>query len=421
MPVRRTNVSNPVEALHLHSLAPAAALLLACTKLHLDASQAERIRALLHSEVDWEALIRLGQRHRVMPLLYMSLSTACPDAVPAPILDHFKRRFSVNRFHNLFLTRELVTLLNLFSVHHVQAVPYKGPVLAAHAYGDISLRQFVDLDILVAEGDLSRAKDLLISQGYRLRAPLTASEEYGHLKGDYEYRLVRDDKPIVIGLHWRLAPRYLYFPLEALQVWEHLADISLANATIPSLTQEDLLLLLCVHGTKDRWERLAWVCDIASLIHNHTTMDWSHIVSQATKLRSTRVLLVGVGLAQRLFATALPPHICQRIQHDTIVQTLLGKTQERLFSSQGETATDDPEERFLFYLQARERFQDRLRMYPELMYLRRWLPPRAINQAFWQFSPSFTFLHNILWPLHFLGKCGTSLALRFQHPLAPLE
>jgi hypothetical protein len=56
-------------------------------------------------------------------------------------------------------------------------------------------------------------------------------------------------------------------------------------------------------------------------------------------------------------------------------------------------------------------------MYPQLMYLRRWLPPIAVNQAFWQFSKDINFLPEILRPLHLLGKCATSIVLRYQNPV----
>jgi hypothetical protein len=215
---RRNASSDLVQDPRLNSLEPKAELLLSSVQFYLGATQAGHMRRLLQHEIDWEQLIHLGQRHRVMPLLYWSLNTACPDVVPPAILDRLKRRFNVNRFHNLFLTNELITLLDLFKAHEVIAIPYKGPVLAARVYGDVSLRQFVDLDILVSESNILRAKNILVSHGYRLRNPLSADEEVGYLRGDYEYRLVRDDKPIVIGLHWKLAPKYLHFPLDALRV-----------------------------------------------------------------------------------------------------------------------------------------------------------------------------------------------------------
>jgi hypothetical protein len=350
-------------------------LLLGCVQYHLNRRHATRIRQLLEFEIDWQHLARLAHEHRVLPLLYRGLDSACADLVPPAMLDRLKRRFNVNRFHNQYLTKELLWLLQLLESHKIAAFPYKGPVLAACAYGDISARQFVDLDIIVSRTDILRAKELLMSRGYKLRNALSTSQELKYLQGDYEYRLVREDSPTVIGLHWALAPKFLHFPLDALKIWNRARQIPFAGTTVLSPPREDLLLMLCVHGAKEQWPRLASICDIASLINSHPDMDWGELFFQATNLHSTRVLLVGIGLAHFLFETDLPSAILEQVQEDAMAMSLITK----------------------------------------LMYLRRWLPPIAINQAFWQFSKYVNFLPGMLRPLHLLGKCVTSTFLHYHN------
>jgi len=41
------------------------------------------------------------------------------------------------------------------------AIPYKGPVLAESAYGDVALRNFGDLDFLISPVDFGQAKQAL--------------------------------------------------------------------------------------------------------------------------------------------------------------------------------------------------------------------------------------------------------------------
>jgi len=55
----------------------------------MDPERAERIRILLREGIDWEYLIRTAQFHEVMPLLYRSLNTTYPKAVPMVVLDQF--------------------------------------------------------------------------------------------------------------------------------------------------------------------------------------------------------------------------------------------------------------------------------------------------------------------------------------------
>ncbi|GAG91885.1 unnamed protein product, partial [marine sediment metagenome] len=84
-----------------------------------------------------------------MPLLYQSLKKTCPEAVPDDTLEQLRAYFLTNAKRNLFLTGKLLRLLELLKDNGILAVPFKGPVLAESVYGDLSLRQFADLDILV--------------------------------------------------------------------------------------------------------------------------------------------------------------------------------------------------------------------------------------------------------------------------------
>lgn len=363
------------------------------------------MRALLQGEIDWTHLIRMARPHGLIPLLYWNLNSTCPDAVPKAILDQLQRHFHVNNFHNRFLTQELLKILDVFKVHEVLAVPYKGPVLAARAYGNVSLRQFGDLDILIPPRNISRAKDLLISHGYRLRRQfLSAQEEAAYLRGDYEYRFVRDEDRVVVGLHWRVTPSDLPFPFAAMRVWDRLEQVSLAGTTVPSLAPEDLLLLLCVHGTKDLWERLGWVCDVATLIGVHQGMDWDRVVKQAVMLGGARMLFVGLGLAYTLLDTALPQGIVRRIEADPVVKTLLAEVSSRLFAETDGLAGED--ERFVLYLKVRERFWDRMRVYYSSLYRYQWITPYALDRAFLQLPSSLSILSYSLLPLRFVGKYG---------------
>src|SRR5690606_38660962 len=48
----------------------------------------------------------------------------------------------------------------------VAALPFKGPTLAAWLYGDPGLRPGADLDLLVAPGDVLRARERLLALGW---------------------------------------------------------------------------------------------------------------------------------------------------------------------------------------------------------------------------------------------------------------
>src|SRR5262249_46394292 len=178
-------------------------------------------------------------------------------------------------------------------------------------------------------------------------------------------------------------------------LWDRATRTEIAGHMLLSPSSEDLLLLLCVHGMKERWPKLAWICDLGTLLHRHPSLNWQDLLSNASALHAVRVLLVGLGLVHFLLEFQLPANIIERVKGDHLAMSLITSICATINCAEEfqETAI---EEVYLTYLLSRERLRDRLRLYPELMYLRRWLPPRKINEALWQFPHSLSLLHLVL-------------------------
>ena len=384
---------------------PEAQLLLCCARTRIDSGTAKRIKTLVHKHLDWAYLIRTARRHRVVPLLYWSLKTACSEAVPKATLDQLRDHFHANARRNLFATGKLLKLLTLLKADGIPAISLKGPILAASAYGNLALRQFDDLDILVHRQDVLKAKDLLISQGYRLVVPqikLGGAQEAYYLKSYHDYSFVRDGDRAMVELQWRFIERYFSFPLDPKRSWEHLEPVSLAGRMVLNLSPEDLLLILCVHGSKHGWEQLHFICDVAELIRAHPGMDWEQVTKQAGSLGGERMLFLGLFLAHNLLGAALPEAVLPRVQADPVVKSLAAQVGDQLFR--------EPHympgvlKRCFFHLKARERLRDRVRYCLRLAMI-----PTLEDWAFLSLPAFLSFLYYLLRPIRLVRKCGLSL------------
>ncbi|MGH9651665.1 MAG: nucleotidyltransferase family protein, partial [Terriglobales bacterium] len=100
-------------------------------------------------------------------------------------------------------------------------------------------------------------------------------------------------------------------------------SVSLASSTVPSLSAEDLLLVLCVHGAKHAWQRLAWVGDVAELLHVFPNLDCRRVSEEADAAGARRLLLLGLGLENRLLGEPLPAELAQQVQQDSLIQPLI--------------------------------------------------------------------------------------------------
>jgi hypothetical protein len=375
------------------------------------------MRAALREEIDWEHLIQRAHAHGITPLLYRNLHTTCPEAVPKAVLVQLERQFYLNEFKNRFLTRELLKLLDLLKSNGIPAIPYKGLALATVAYGNVAYRQFGDLDILIHKRDLSRTKELLISEGYQLQ--LTSEKEETSLKYHYHYHFVRHDGRVHVEIHWAFTRTYWSFPIDYQRLWSRLQPVTLNGAHVSSFHPEDLLLILCAHAAKHYWERLAWICDVAELIRAHPKVQWEQIMRQANELRSDRILLLGLFLASDLLGAVLPDQVLARVRADSEVEWLGTRVRQWLFTANGHPRPAFQKDRF--YLRMRERWQDKASFVCYLLpiYLRGAMTPNEKDRAFWPLPDSLSFCHYLLRPVRLVKENGlVPLALLFKRSRA---
>ena len=189
---------------------PEHALLVCSAQPKLTEELSERTRSILRQPLDWNYLINLANEHRVIPALYNRLKDFS-EASPAEPMSDLRGRFRQIAATNLALTGKLLKLLALLREHDISAIPYKGPILAQTAYGDIRLRQFIDLDILVQKRDMYKVKVLFLANGCQPGWHLTAAQEEAVLRHYYQYPFLCNDGRVLVEVHWELAEPFFSF------------------------------------------------------------------------------------------------------------------------------------------------------------------------------------------------------------------
>jgi hypothetical protein len=392
-----------------------AELLLCCARTHLDAKTLERLRFLLRQELDWPYLILTALTHHVLPLLYSSLRASNPEAVPKASLVQLRDHYRANVQHSFFLTAELLKLLKLFETHQINAIPFKGPVLAASVYRDLSLRQFNDLDILVHKPHILKAGRLLVSQGYQSSSTNgdALEHDFDHEEvaflGPKYYTFCKPDRQIRVDLQWRITESYFSFSLDRKRLWERLVPVSIGGRNVLTFAPTDLLLILCVHGSKHRWEQLKWMCDVAELVRTHKEeIDWENVQQEASRQGAERMLGLGLFLAHELLETALPEKILKKILADGATKSVAQQIRMKLFAQANDLPRDV--KKVIFYLRTKDRWQDRLQFC--FHYLSQWLrvvvTPTSIEREVLPLPAPFFFLYYFFRPLRLTVKHGWS-------------
>jgi len=352
-------------------------------------ADAEQIHRLAVKVRDWDSLLKLAQEHRVMSILFLRLRDI-GSAVPLIVQERLRAEYDSNMFHNLANAVELIAILKALEHKMIPAMPFKGVVLAASTYHDLTTRPAGDLDLLIYPEHLSRAKTVLLERGYELKTPLgadgTTVEPYC-----YEYRFERPMDGMVVELRWRLEltqPKFKH-NLGMDWVWPRRRTTMLAGAEVPDIIPEITLLVLCMHGSKHAWSRLIWICDVAQLLASSPDLDWREVNLEAKKSGLCRTLALGLLLAHRVAGATIPQAALRRSESDTTACNLAQHIQESLFDAPGST----PMSRVPYSIQLLD-FRDRIGLLLSLDFLQ----PNERDRAVLTLPKSLSALYYLIRP-----------------------
>lgn len=255
--------------------------------------------------VNWDGLLAAAECHSMSPLLARWLVTR-PDGVPPRVLSALRERSDRNAFRNVFLTRHLAELLQRLAAEGVRAMPIKGPVLAIAAYGDLALREFGDLDVVIHPRDFDRARALLAAWGYSPQTQLTSAGERALRASDHHIPLASADGQVKVELHWSLGRGRL--GRDDAWVWSNVRPVSILGMELPSLSWSALLVYLCAHGASHGWRNLGWIRDVAGVMVSAPEGELRDAPLLAAAASARRRLALGVTLAHELLGARIPAY-----------------------------------------------------------------------------------------------------------------
>ena len=253
-------------------------LLVLCARTRLNQEVKDRIIQLLHEDISWEYLIEISTQHKLNPLIYWNLSIIDSDLIDLDIMDQLKSLYNRTIQRNLLYLGELFNILEILNSQNINAVPYKGPVLAITSYKDISLREFVDIDIFVNKNNIPKLKTILISRGYKPQIQLKGLQEKIYLNSQRDYQFNNPQNNTNIEIHWNFIGLSFTYPTDNFSNPKNLKHIQIHNRDVLSLANEDMLLILCIHASGHLWERLSWICDISEFIQSNEDINWEDLI-----------------------------------------------------------------------------------------------------------------------------------------------
>lgn len=356
----------------------------------LDDARDAQMHDLLRGNIDWGVVHRLAATHSLLPLLYRRLKGLASGLVPVEILDSLKIFGVQNAVSNFRLLQRLQRMLTVLAEQGIPAVPVKGLVLAHQAYGDLSLRQLSDLDILLINpADLYPTYTTLCTAGYCAAEPIVPRMR--QLANNMHFW----DHDILFEIHWAMPEREYGCTLDGKSLASRMQQLSICGQTLPALSSEDTLLLHVLHGAKHQWNRLIWIADAAYLLRATPQLDWGELFAQVERLGVRRIFLTSLLLVQQLSGTTYPDKVQALCAADPVAQELVDYLRKTLFLNGTVAIAGFPH----YMLRSRERLRDKL------FYL---TYPREGDQNVVRLPQVLFPLYYLIRPLRMLGKVASA-------------
>ncbi len=312
-------------------LSPRLRLLITCCQVNPSEEDIKTIQDLIcdlkFNGSDWNDLSILAHQHGIFPLFYRTLKLNALNLVLPETMSELKSAYMIIAQRNILMSAELIHITKLLNKNDIEAIAFKGPSLAQIAYGDITLRQYVDLDILVNKDQVYEAGKLMSDNGHHSILPLTILRNAVCLDTAKDFSLMSEKSAVHTELHWHLFEKRFRNKFTNPNFSTKYQNCIINNTSIKTLANEMLIVYLCLHGSKHGWERIEWICDIDRLVRAQN-INWNKSIEFSKQLHSVKTFHLGLGLSRQLFYTPLPEKIQKNIGSKEIL-TLISLTKDR--------------------------------------------------------------------------------------------
>ncbi len=326
--------------------------------------QKEELKKLLFeikNDIEWQKIINVSIEHSVLPSVYENLEKNYKNLLPKK---HFLKIKELNQqisLSNINKAKQLINVSQVLTNKGVDIISFKGPLLSALFYGNITKRQYRDIDIIIDKKDFLKTKEALINLGYHPQFNLKNSYEKIYLKAWNYLNFYSNEGFNSLDLHWRSANSNFSFSMEFDGLSENAVEVKIFKNRIKTFSPEINLIYLCQHGCKHGWEKLVWVLDIHKLIENSDGINWGLVLDYSKNSGSLKMLKAGILISNILFNTKLPKDIQEKISLNKDTNDLISKKVDNLLLENSAQKTFfHLSSKDLFYIKTMSSFQDKL-------------------------------------------------------------
>lgn len=191
------------------------ALIMLCCRIHFKTAEIDDLNTfILNNNTEWSEFIKNCRIHRIRALVYRVI-------LKANLVEDVKKRIT-NELNTLTIqsfeqAKETERLIYLLQENKIDVVPYKGTAFSKQFFGNISMRESSDIDLVVNPDDIPVAIQILENDGF-----IAYQKEYynwiGHTKfiknhKDFSFDRFNGSKRIHhVELHFNIINKSTHLP-----------------------------------------------------------------------------------------------------------------------------------------------------------------------------------------------------------------
>ena len=145
----------------------------------------------------WDQFVKTGSSHYVIPALYYKLKErGFLNLLNDELVSYLEEIYIQNYNRNTELVKEVNEISYILKTNDIDHVFLKGAALVSSVYKEsIGIRMIGDIDILISNNQLLKAKELITANGYKNQF------KYDGLSGRHLPRLINNKKIFALELH----------------------------------------------------------------------------------------------------------------------------------------------------------------------------------------------------------------------------
>ena len=244
-------------------------------------------------------------------------------SVPHEVVKSLEKMYYSNLARNMLLYDELSKILTAFKKEGIDTIVLKGAFLAEEIYKNIGLRPMSDIDLLIKEKDLQKAKKELTELKYSATSifPTKLNEQFQTVlyKG---MSFIHKYKKIDIDIHWDIQLPQALYKVDINKFWNSTKPIKIAGIETLTFAPEDLLQHLCLHVDKHvnnssapPAKPLRDYGDIAEVTrHYKDTINWNYLLQSSKDYGIEDPIFQGLTIAKKYFGAFVPENILSALE-----------------------------------------------------------------------------------------------------------